>query len=498
MVKYTDKRRGRIDVLEQIQEVKYLSQENSNRYRAIMRFFYSKYEEAEYWLYKEEIYDEVKQAIGDYQLEECERDLEFLIENNSLKRLQDTKNINTLNDFKYKNFRYQMTNNAVVIERMTLELEEMEVKVASLEPRLFERINHLIKQLIDIYSCDENKIYELWTDLNADFKNLNEQYQDFLKQFHEAKTEELLQSEAFLAFKSSMINYINNFISSYIKSASSIKNNLLNIDDDKITYLMDSLVSHQRKAPKISSEFNYDKLRKVNLGKWQSLRKWFISDTSLSEGERLLEATQNVIEKMYKYASSLIELHGNMINRKEEYVHICHLFDKMTTMEEANSLSLSVFGVMKAQHYKGISELNTDLLIKSYEVDPIQIPISTNNRDYKIKTTVAPIIDKSAEKRALLREKQIEEESRKAKIKALIRTGQINLTGDVKLDILERRYILGLIEKYNSKAKETEFGYAYTITDVNKEEKCHIISPDGIFELNSRLINIEVGGLNEQ
>ena len=88
-----------------------------------------------------------------------------------------------------------MTDKAVIIERMTIELEEIEVKIANLEPRLFERINHLIKQLVDIYDKDENKIYELWIDLNNDFKNLNEQYQDFLKQFHEAKTEELLKSE---------------------------------------------------------------------------------------------------------------------------------------------------------------------------------------------------------------------------------------------------------------------------------------------------------------
>ena len=202
--------------LNQIEEIKYLAQENTARYRAIMRFFFNKYEEAEYWLYKEQVYDNVKQIISDYKMEECERDLEFLITNKSLTRIQDTKNVTTIKDFKYHNFRYQMTGKAVIIERTTIELENIEVKVANLEPRLFERIYHLLKQLNAIYTLDENKIYELWIDINTDFKNLNEQYQDFLKKFHEAKTEELLQSETFLEFKSSMINYITNFINSYI------------------------------------------------------------------------------------------------------------------------------------------------------------------------------------------------------------------------------------------------------------------------------------------
>lgn len=38
-----------------IDEVKYLSQENTLYYRSIMRAFYNKYEQAEYWLYKEDV-----------------------------------------------------------------------------------------------------------------------------------------------------------------------------------------------------------------------------------------------------------------------------------------------------------------------------------------------------------------------------------------------------------------------------------------------------------
>ena len=483
-------------ILEPVNEVKYLVQENTPRYRIIMKFLFNKYEETEYWLYKEEIYNEVKKIIEDYTLEECDRDLEFLLSNGSLTKLQDTQNINTINDFKFHNFRYQLTDKAVIIERMTIELEEIEVKVASLEPRLFERIKDSIKRLTNIYNLDENKIYELWVDMNNDFKNLNEHYQDFLKKFHEAKTEELLQSEAFLEFKSSVINYINDFIDSYIRNSTSIKNYLIEIDDKKVEYLMDKLISHQKKAPKISPEFDYDKLRKVNYGKWKSLRKWFISSNTQSEGERLLEATQNVIQKIYKYASSLIELHGNMINRKEEYKYICHLFDNLETVKEAHELSSSIFGIINTNHYKMSSMLNSDSLVKSYEVPPIEVIINTTNKDYKVKTGVSQIIDKSIEKENILREAKIKEELRKSKIYNLIKNGKIILENEIELDEVERKYVLDLIDKSNNKInKESEFGYSYYITNESKN-KCNIISPDGIFELNSRTIVIEVGEVN--
>lgn len=475
-----------------LKETKYLSQENTYRYRPIMRFFFNKYEQAEYWLYKEDVYNGVKEIINDYSIEDCERDLDFLVDNYSLTKLQDTKNINTLKDFKVHNFRYQLTDYAVVIERMTIELEEMEVKVSSLEPRLFERIDSKIKMLINIENMKIEEINELWIDLNTDFKNLNHQYQDFLKKFHEAKTEELLQTELFLEYKAGMINYINDFISSYIKSSTSIKNSLKQIDDKKVEILMNSLIEYQKKAPKIELNFDYEKLKLVNKGKWLSINKWFIGINGLSEGERLLEATQRVIEKIYKYASSLIELHGNMINRKEEYKHICKLFDKKQTLEEAHMLSSAVFGILKAKHYKGTSTINTDSLIKSYEVSPIEIPITTSVREYKVTQSSIPISDKSKEKQEILNNLIKQEQEKNQKIKNLIQDGVINLVGEVKLDITSRRYVLNLIQKYEKeKTKETEFGFYYKI--FKEDGKCRIISEDGIFELDSRKIIIEVG-----
>lgn len=481
--------------LEQVEEVKYLAQENTPRYRLIMRFLFSKYEEAEYWLYKEEICDELKKTILNYSLDECERDLEFLLSNGSITRLQDTQNINTISDFKFHNFRYQMTDKAVIVERMTRQLEELEVKVASLEPRLFERIGNLLKRLADIGNLEEEQIFEVWNDLNNDFKSLNEHYQDFLKKFYEAKTEELLQSDAFLEFKSSVINYINEFINSYIKNATLIKGYLIEFDEKCVSVLMDKLISYQKKAPKISTDFDYDKLKRVNFGKWQSLKKWFLSSNRQSEGERLLEATQNVIQKIYRYASSLIELHGNMVNRKEEYKYICHLFDDMDDIRDASRLSESIFGVLVANHYRIPSMINTDSLIKSYDVPPFEIFIDALFKEYKVKNQNSQIIDKSKEKDLILKSAMEKDRLRKEKIYNLIKDGKIILKDEINLDEDERRYVLSLIEKNGVFNKESEFGYKYSITD-ESADKCKIISPDGVFLLNSRVIMIEAGELN--
>ena len=196
----------------EITEIKYLATENTYRYRPIMRFFYHKYEQAQNWLYKEEIYENLKDKILDYTIDDLERDLTTLVENKSLTTVQDVKSAQTLEDFKNKKFRYQMTDYAIEIERLTINLEEMEVKTASLSPRRFENLKNLIMEIKDINNKTLDDFSELWNRIINEFKDLNHNYQDFLKKFQESKTEELLESTYFLEYKNKMISYLQDFI----------------------------------------------------------------------------------------------------------------------------------------------------------------------------------------------------------------------------------------------------------------------------------------------
>lgn len=477
-----------MDNFNQINEVKYLVQENTYRYRRIMRFFYNKYEEAEYWLYKEDVFEGVKEINDNYDMESCERDLEFLLINSSLTRMQDTHNLETIDDFKFKNFRYQLTDKAVVIERMTHDLDELQVKVYNLEPRLFDKINQFLKELINNY--DNKNVYDTWLDLTTCFKELNENYQDFLKKFYEPRTEELMQNEVFLEYKTDFINYIKSFIDGYIKSISSIRTSLDTLDDKKISTLMNTLAFYQEMTPMLNADFDIEKYKKLNLAKWTSLKKWF-SQSDASEGARLLEATNKIIEKIYKCVNALNELHGNMINRREEYKQVCTLFDKCTNINEANKLFGSLFGIITVRHFSGSSNINTDALINSYNVEPVIFNVEPISREHKVKNNKSYIIDKSMEKEKILKKIALLEENKKTKIRNLIKTGKIELVGQIKLDEIERRYILELIEKYDgTKTKESQFGLFYTIEKI--DGKCIIDSPDGLFELNSRIISMEV------
>jgi len=200
-----------------------------------------------------------------------------------------------------------------------------------------------------------------------------------------------------------------------------------------------------------------------------------------------MNTTDNIIVKLTKYASSLIELHGNMTNRKEEYKHFCKLFDKLETIEEAHKYSSVIFGIENVRHFIGYSNINTDQIINTYDIPPIEILLSSRTKLKKEKVHIEPIVDKSLEKRKLLEEYRKEQERNKQILKNLIKDKTIILDGVMNLTKIERRYIQKLLSLRNQ--KETEFGLNYNV--IKNKSKCKIISEDGVFLMDSVRIEFE-------
>lgn len=477
-------------LIKQIDETRYLNAENSYRYRPIMRLFYRNYEKLEYWLYKEQVFEELKnnEVFNTYTIEDCERDLEALAEWHSLEKMQDTKNANTIEEFKNKKFRYQMTEYATEIERMTISLEEMEVKTASLEPKLFDRLRISIEKLTKISTLKDNDIKELWDNLTDDFQKLNENYQDFLKKFNEPKSEELLQSVIFLQFKNEITKYLREFIKGYQNNIHQIKKSFDSISESDLKVFIEKLTSYYKKTPLFNNGVDFEHLKEVNMGKLSNIQKWFMgTSSSISEGEKLMNTTDDIIVKITKYASSLIELHGNMTNRKEEYKHFAKIFDKLDTLEECHKFSSMMFGIENTRHFIASSNINTDAIVKSYDVPPIEILLESRTKMRKEKAIIIPIEDKTYEKQKQLEAYRKEQQENKEILSKLIKNRKISLEGDIKLSKIERRYIQKLLA---SKAKkETEFGYKYSV--FKKTGSCRIESEDGVFFMDSIEIEFE-------
>ena len=61
-------------LLKPLTEAKYLNADNVSRYRCIMRIFFENYEKLKYWLYLEEVYEEMLKDPfwSEYKIEQCQ------------------------------------------------------------------------------------------------------------------------------------------------------------------------------------------------------------------------------------------------------------------------------------------------------------------------------------------------------------------------------------------------------------------------------------------
>ena len=180
-------------LLRSLTEVKYLNADNVDRYRCIMRIFFENYEKLHYWMYQEEVYAQMKEDpyFAEYRPEQCLQDLTTLTEWKNLNTIQDTRKVSSIEEFKNRKYRYQMSEYSVEIERLVVRLENLFIEGASLEPTLLERIRLSIQRFPEMAELDEISVYTWWNDLNNDFVRLNQNYQDYMRDLNSVKAEEM-------------------------------------------------------------------------------------------------------------------------------------------------------------------------------------------------------------------------------------------------------------------------------------------------------------------
>ena len=199
---------------EQINETSYLSVQNAPVYRKIMRCFFREYEKMHFQLYKEDIFRLMKEdeAFEEYSMEQMIQDLEALVKWKNLTPIQDPGKVYTIADYKNKQYRYTMSEYAVEIERLTVRLENLFFESGNLSTNFFVRLEKSLEEIPDMEDAPLRTVNEWWQMLQEDFKRLNQNYQDYLRDFYSGKSEKLMKSLEFMVHKDKFIKYLNEFV----------------------------------------------------------------------------------------------------------------------------------------------------------------------------------------------------------------------------------------------------------------------------------------------
>ena len=479
-------------------EAKYLNVDNTDRYRPISRLFYLQYEKLKYWLYQEEVYAELKEDpyFQDYTPEQCQQDLAALTAWGNLSTIQDTKKVSTIEEFKNKKFRYQLSEVCVEIERMMIRVENLFIESSSLEPTLLERICMNLRRIPEIARESQDNIYIWWNDLNNDFIRLNQNYQDYMRELNSVKAEEMMKTKEFLVFKDHLIEYLRNFVRSLQMNVSSIEQCLKEMDRGQLEGILTEVVQYELAIPRIDTEITEEMITDKINGRWDSLEEWFVGvDGRESEALKVFDTTNEIIRKITRYASRISERSNGGANRREEYRKLAVMFSKCRDIYEAHRLAASVFGIEKPLHLKGIPGRQTESINSGvFEEEPYVVTVTPRIRTYREKAMRSGIVDRSREKEEMrLAAIRRMEEERKL-LKGYIRDGRLSFAGLPEIEPHVRDVFLSWLSKAleNKELRgKTEDGQIYHLEQENPGETCILKSPDGNLEMPAYTIVFE-------
>ncbi len=361
-----------------------------------MRIFYQEYEKMRFQLYKEEIMELLREYPGfeEYAMEQLKADLNMLVEWKNLTPIQDPKRVYTIADYKNKQFRYSMSEYAVEIERLTVKLENLFVEGGNLSSSYFVRIEEAISRLNQIRGASPKETNEWWHNLQEDFKRLNQNYQDYLREFYSGRAQKLLKSVEFILHKDHFISYLREFIQELQVNATRIEGLMQQITPQAEQELLEQVITSELKVPRSLSELKEPMepyVRENILGKWEALKRWFVpGEGGISECARVLDITDEIIRKIIQNAALIVQLQNWGISRKDDYKKFISMFLDCSDVTEAHKLSAHLFGIQHIRHYKVNDSRSTDSINSStYEEEPMEFSLKPRTRTYR------PRVDKS-------------------------------------------------------------------------------------------------------
>lgn len=394
-----------MDYLEAIDETSYLSVPNASTYRKIMRCFYREYEKMNFQLYKEDIFELVKKdpLFDTYTMDQLVLDLNALVKWKNLTPIQDPGRVYTIADYKNKQYQYTMSEYAVEIERLTVRLENIFLESGNLSTNFFVRLEKSLDEASMMERASLKEVNEWWNLLQEDFKRLNQNYQDYLRDFYSGKTEQLMKSVEFIVHKDKFIQYLTDFVQEMQRHSRKIERILVqNIPVIEETVL-EKVVQSELDIPHAQLEVHGNaeqSIRENVQGKWKSLKNWFV-DTEKGECEckKVLKITNDVIRSIIQNAALIVQIQNWGISRKDDYKKFLELFLKCENLEEAQKLSAHVFGVQKIEHFKTLEPREGDTINKSiYEELPAEFLLKPHTRNYREKKDKRGFSDKTMEK----------------------------------------------------------------------------------------------------
>lgn len=335
--------------MEKVWPVNYLVVENVERYRKIMQFFYKRHNQMQGSIYRPEVLQMMQEDYGtSYGEIEVDQDLANLVTWGNLQKQQEMIRPKSIEEYRNKNFRYQLTEEGILVEEMVHKLiHKKHVARGALNEKGIRHLLELLERLVN----QEADMVELWQFIREEFKEIGEDTANYIGYITSPDVDSRMKTEQFLIYKDKFVSYLREFITNVQSLYHPLKRVILKLPEIDQEQLIEGMYQKEQEIPMMDGLTRAEVAEQVR-GEFDALKKWFIGTVERpSEYDNLMLQTDQMITKI----TGLIYYFGQEIHqyqsRKKDYIHLAKWFNQASTLSEAQKMYAGIFGLEHSRHF---------------------------------------------------------------------------------------------------------------------------------------------------
>jgi uncharacterized protein (TIGR02677 family) len=451
--------------LTQVRVVSYATAQNAHIYRPIMRLFYENRQQYGQHLAPAEVAEQLRRRFGvERELDDVVVDLDQLVRWRALEAQHDASRAKTASELVRKHFIYDITAAGELTERYLDQLDSLVEQAGSLQGSRLPAILQELARLSDELRGDAPSpqvLQSALTNLVAALDELHSGANDFTRELAKVmRATEALEEDAFQAYKSRVLEYLEGFRVDLERFSNPIANAIAAVEEQDVERMVALIASiEQAPAYKVSEEEAHERVAQQRRNQWAGVCNWFVGTRSQPPPFARLDASLlDAIGWILRAVQRLKERRSQRVDRSVEYRHLARMFVHSGD-EQCHALYAAAFGLYAPRHF-GAPEDDPELasVQRSFWDAPLpHIEAHLRNPDRRPpgQGSGAQMVDNSMAQQALHSRRERERRELAAALRRFAGQGAVRLSDIKRLDDTEFAHLLAWLGRALETGKDS-------------------------------------------
>ncbi|WP_337061718.1 TIGR02677 family protein [Kineococcus sp. G2] len=426
----------------------HLAAENASTYRAVLGVFAEARERYALHLRPEDVHTELDRTGSSPGQEAVESALTQLVGWGNLRADPDTGRVTSVEDFHRARYLYQLTPAGQAAERALVVYEEALGRRGALQAVALEDIAEHLRALVVLLredATDVARAAHLLAALMQRLESLAQNASEFLASMQRSIDLQDADTDAFVAYKDRLIEYLERFVSDLVTTGSEISGLVATAEDAGVRDLLDAVAAREAAdlAPGEGTDADLQRAREVNRvheawhRRWRGLHGWFVGSRETPSQKDLLRGrARSAVPQLLRAVTTLNERRSGRSDRSADFRRLALWFAQAPDDEARHRLWRSAFALAPARHLSIDGETLTAreadpsrTVLPWAQAEPLRIsPQFRRTGHHERRGRPARVEDRSARRRHLLQLAAAEHEQLLAARAELLTSGERRLS----------------------------------------------------------------------